>query len=280
VAAEDLLGPGIAKLFEPDLAAPLRLTVDLGFGRGELLLDLAGAEPGGAFLGVEYSHKRVLKLARRLAHPAAQPPAGCATAEAIVEDRLPEGFVSAFWINFPDPWPKKRHHRRRLIQPAFVRQLARRLAPGGTLHVATDHGGYAEAIAEVLAAEPLLENLHAPAGCARRASRPLRDGVRAGVAGAGPRLSLLGHRRVSDACLLDPPRTRSPARPGTPISRTIRSRPCASASRRTASLPTAPIRSQDGCISAVSTTRLRCRIWRSTCGRVWRTRGTPARSRW
>jgi tRNA (guanine-N7-)-methyltransferase len=165
MAAEDLLGPsGIAKAFEFDLAPPLRLTVDLGFGRGELLLDLAGAEPQSAFLGVEYSHKRVLKLARRLARTKLRNlRLVCARAEAIVEDRLPEGFVHAFWINFPDPWPKKRHHRRRLIQPGFVAQLARRLEPGGALHVATDHPGYAEAIAEVLEAEPLLENLHAPA---------------------------------------------------------------------------------------------------------------------
>lgn len=165
VAAEDLLGAGgLAKAFEPVLAPPLRLTVDLGFGRGELLLELACGEPGSAFLGVEYSHKRVLKLARRLARtPLRNLRLVCARAEAIVEDRLPEGFVHAFWINFPDPWPKKRHHRRRLIQPGFVRQLARRLEPGGALHVATDHPGYAEVIAEVLAGEPLLENLHAPA---------------------------------------------------------------------------------------------------------------------
>jgi tRNA (guanine-N7-)-methyltransferase len=163
VAAEDLVGPGIAKLFEPELAPPLRLTVDLGFGRGELLLDLAAADPGAAFLGVEYSHKRVLKLARRLARtPLRNLRLVCASAEAIVEGHLSDGLVRAFWINFPDPWPKKRHQRRRLIQPGFVHQLARRLQPGGTLHVATDHPGYAEAIAEVLAGEPLLENLHAP----------------------------------------------------------------------------------------------------------------------
>lgn len=163
VAAEDLIGPGIAKSFEPFLSPPLRLTVDLGCGRGELLLALAAADPAAAFLGVEYSYKRVLKLARRLARtPLRNLRLVCATAEAIVGDRLPEGFVQAFWINFPDPWPKKRHHRRRLIQPAFVRQLASRLAPGGTLHVATDHEGYAEAIAEALAAEPLLDNVYAP----------------------------------------------------------------------------------------------------------------------
>ena len=148
--------------------------MDLGFGRGELLLDLARSEPSAALLGVEYSFKRVLKLARRLARSELRNVRlVCETAEAIVGDRLAEGSVHAFWINFPDPWPKKRHHRRRLIQPAFVRQLARRLEPGGLLHAATDHEGYAELIAEVLAGEPLLENLHAPA--AWRGEAPLRS---------------------------------------------------------------------------------------------------------
>ncbi len=164
VAPEDLAGAGLDKAFAPDLVPPLRLTVDLGFGRGELLLDLASGEPDAALLGVEYSFKRVLKLARRLARTKLRNVRlVCDTAEAIVGDRLAEGSVHAFWVNFPDPWPKKRHHRRRLLQPAFVHLLARRLEPGGLLHAATDHEGYAEAIAEVLAGEPLLENLHAPA---------------------------------------------------------------------------------------------------------------------
>jgi tRNA (guanine-N7-)-methyltransferase len=200
VAAEDLAGPGLAKAFEPDLEPPLRLTVDLGFGRGELLLDLARAEPQAAFLGVEYSYKRVLKLARRLARtPLRNLRLVCATAEAIVEDRLPEGFVHAFWINFPDPWPKKRHHRRRLIQPGFVRQLARRLEPGGTLHVATDHAGYAEAIAEVLAAEPLLENLHAAA--AWRVEPPARSATAYELEwqAQGRDCRYFCHRRVPDS---------------------------------------------------------------------------------
>jgi tRNA (guanine-N7-)-methyltransferase len=202
VAAEDLAGPGLAKLFAPELEPPLRLSVDLGFGRGELLLDLAAADPGGAFLGVEYSFKRVLKLARRLAlTPLRNVRLVCASAEAIVGDRLADGSVSAFWINFPDPWPKKRHHRRRLIQPAFVRQLARRLAPAGALHVATDHAGYAEAIAEVLAREPLLENLNAPA--AWRDEPPARCATAYELEwrAQGRDCRYFAHRRVADATL-------------------------------------------------------------------------------
>jgi tRNA (guanine-N7-)-methyltransferase len=70
--------------------------------------------------------------------------------------------VRAFWVNFSDPWPKKRHHKRRLLQPAFVRELATRLAPGGALEVATDDPSYAEWIDAVLAGEALLENALAP----------------------------------------------------------------------------------------------------------------------
>jgi tRNA (guanine-N7-)-methyltransferase len=66
--------------------------------------------------------------------------------------------LDAVFIFFPDPWPKKRHHKRRLIQPAFVRELARRLKPGGYLHLATDWQEYAVHMLEVLAAEPALVN--------------------------------------------------------------------------------------------------------------------------
>jgi tRNA (guanine-N7-)-methyltransferase len=85
-----------------------------------------------------------------------------ARAEDVVCSVLPDGSVSQFWINFSDPWPKKRHAKRRLIQPAFAALLARRLVPGGVLDVATDHAGYADWIDEVLRAEPRLANAFAP----------------------------------------------------------------------------------------------------------------------
>ncbi len=158
VALDDLADP--ARLFAPGPARPL--VVDIGFGRGEFLLELAEKRPAVAFLGVELSFKRVLKMARRLART---PLANVRLVEARAEEavaRLPEGSIDAAWVNFPDPWPKKRHHRRRLLQAAFVKRLCRRLAPGGVLNVATDHVEYAEQVAAVLAAEPRLENLYAP----------------------------------------------------------------------------------------------------------------------
>jgi len=162
IPLEALRDPDLARLWPERLPRPLVLVVDVGFGRGELLQALAHSEPERAYLGIEYSMKRVLKLTRRLARSEVD---GVrlvqASAEAAVRE-LSEGSVAGFWVNFPDPWPKKRHHRRRLLQSPFVHELATRLAPGGFLEVATDHEEYAAWIAAVLSAEPLLANRCAP----------------------------------------------------------------------------------------------------------------------
>ncbi|MDX1648694.1 MAG: tRNA (guanosine(46)-N7)-methyltransferase TrmB [Myxococcota bacterium] len=166
---------GWEALFAPDLAPPLRLVVEIGFGRGEFLRHLAALDPDAAHVGVEVSWKRVLKMARRLARSDERTIRLVeATGEEVVREALAPASVEAFWINFPDPWPKKRHHRRRLIQPPFVAALADRLTPGGALHVATDHVGYAEQIDEVLRAEPALENALAPAPFVREVPGRLR----------------------------------------------------------------------------------------------------------
>jgi tRNA (guanine-N7-)-methyltransferase len=163
VTLEEVSERGWSEIFGADVAKPLPLVVEIGFGRGEFLQHLAEAEPETAFVGVEYSRKRVLKLARRLARTGARNVrlVEC-TAQELVADALEDGSVSCFWINFPDPWPKKRHFKRRLIQPDFVAALCRRLVPGGLLRVATDHPEYAEWIDEVLRADPRLENRYAP----------------------------------------------------------------------------------------------------------------------
>jgi tRNA (guanine-N7-)-methyltransferase len=168
VGFEELRERGLAAIFGGDVAAALPLDVEIGFGRGEFLLALAAERPAHAFLGVEYSGKRSLKMARRLARSGlANLRILQARGEDVVRELLPEGCVETFWVNFPDPWPKKRHRRRRLVQPALVRELALRLIPGGALHVATDDPDYAEAIDLALAGEPLLENALAPERFAR-----------------------------------------------------------------------------------------------------------------
>ena len=163
VSLEEVREKGLEAIFAPELAPPLRLVVEIGFGRGEFLAHQAAARPELAHLGIEVSFKRVLKMARRLARTELGNVRLLeATGEEVVGDLLAEGSVAEFWINFPDPWPKKRHHRRRLVQPPLVAALARRLEPGGELQVATDHVEYAEAIDAALSGEPLLENALAP----------------------------------------------------------------------------------------------------------------------
>jgi len=154
---------GWPALFAPELPSPKRLIVDIGFGRGEFLIDLARSEPEAGFLGIERSFKRVLKMARRLARSGVRNVRLVeSTAQRAVAELLPPESVACCWINFPDPWPKKRHHGRRLMTPAFVRDLAPRLEPHGLLHVATDHREYAEAVDAILTAEPRLQNAYAP----------------------------------------------------------------------------------------------------------------------
>ena len=173
VRIEEVCEKGWQALFAADFAPPLRLVVELGFGRGEFLRGLAAAAPAVAHVGVDRSHRRVLKLARRIARTEERNIRLIdARAEELVERALAEASVSACWINFPDPWPKLRHQRRRLLQPGFVARLATRLVPGGELQVATDHVGYAEQIDAVLSAEPRLENALAAPFVAEVPGRP------------------------------------------------------------------------------------------------------------
>jgi len=170
IAPDELSERGLDAVFGAGFPRPLRPEVDLGFGRGEFVLALAEKAPDTPFLAVEYSPKRVLKMARRLARTEIENVRLVhGRAELVVGEHLPDDTIARFWINFPDPWPKKRHQRRRLIQPGFVRQLVRCLVPGGRLEVATDHEGYAEHVHEVLSAEPGLVNRNAPEAFLREA---------------------------------------------------------------------------------------------------------------
>jgi tRNA (guanine-N7-)-methyltransferase len=160
---EEVRRSGWSKLFGLPAAAPLRLHVDIGFGNGEFLTELARRDPGRAVVGIELSFKRVLKLARRLSASEFRNVRllGVDAAWAIREAFEDES-VECFWINFPDPWPKRRHQRRRFVEPVFVGELSRRLKVGGSLHVATDDPEYATSIRAALEGEPLLGNAVAP----------------------------------------------------------------------------------------------------------------------
>ena len=137
--------------------APVPLEVELGVGKGRFLLEWAAAHPQIGVVGVERARKYLEMAALRAAR------AGLAnvrlvhtTAEDLLFRCLAPAGVAAVHVYFPDPWPKKRHHKRRFFRPENVARLAEVLAPGGLLRVKTDHAGYAGLIAEVLAAEPRL----------------------------------------------------------------------------------------------------------------------------
>ncbi|MDD5250779.1 MAG: tRNA (guanosine(46)-N7)-methyltransferase TrmB [Rhodocyclaceae bacterium] len=133
--------------------------LEIGCGMGETTATIAAAHPENDYLGIEVHTPGVGALFKEIAtraltnlrviqHDAVE----------VVRDMLPPGSLAGIHIYFPDPWPKKRHHKRRLVQPPFVAQLAARLAPGGYLHCATDWEEYAQQMLAVLAAEPLLAN--------------------------------------------------------------------------------------------------------------------------
>jgi tRNA (guanine-N7-)-methyltransferase len=151
------------------------VVLEIGFGNGEHLLARAQAEPEKNFLGVEVHRPGAGGVMNRAqAAGVRNLRVACTDAVEVLRAWLPERALGEVIVYFPDPWPKKRHHKRRLVSPAFARLAASRLAPGGLLKVATDWADYARHMRETLDAEPLLENLAGSEGfVARPPERPL-----------------------------------------------------------------------------------------------------------
>jgi len=142
-------------------------TLEIGFGMGETTAAIAQAHPAVDYLGIEVHLPGVGALLQRIdALALANVRVIRHDAVEVVDAMIAPGALAAVHVYFPDPWPKKRHHKRRLLNAPFVHSLALRLAPGGYLHVATDWAPYADEVLATLAAEPLLAN--AAAGFAPR----------------------------------------------------------------------------------------------------------------
>ena len=135
------------------------LVLEIGFGMGDATAAIAAARPDCDFIGVEVHEPGVGALLRHIGerglhnlrivrHDAVE----------VLQQMVAPASLQAVHVFFPDPWHKKRHHKRRLIQPPLVALLASRLAPAGVLHCATDWEPYAQQMMEVLSAEPMLRN--------------------------------------------------------------------------------------------------------------------------
>jgi tRNA (guanine-N7-)-methyltransferase len=153
--------------------------LEIGFGMGDATAAMAAADPERDYLAVEVHTPGIGNLLALIGEQGlTNVRVGHGDAMELVH-RLPLGSLSAVHVFFPDPWPKARHHKRRLIQPGNVARLTARLRAGGVLHAATDWPDYADAMLSVLSAEPALEAL--PGGDNRRAETKFeRRGVTAG----------------------------------------------------------------------------------------------------
>ncbi|MDD4881334.1 MAG: tRNA (guanosine(46)-N7)-methyltransferase TrmB [Gallionellaceae bacterium] len=164
-ALEDL-GPRFLIPYTPellDLEAAFGRTapkiLEIGFGMGDSTATIAASLPGNDYLGVEVHTPGVGALLKRIGegslgnlrivqHDAVE----------VLDHMIADASLDGIHIFFPDPWPKKRHNKRRLIQPGFVAKLASKLKPGAYLHLATDWEDYAGQMLEVLSGEPALVN--------------------------------------------------------------------------------------------------------------------------
>lgn len=134
--------------------------VEVGCGAGETLLALAGEHPENDCLGIEVFQPGIGRILQALErHDYRNARLLCADAQEVFETRIAPASLTAVCVFFPDPWPKTRHHKRRLLQPAFMTRVAESLAAHGRMYVATDWEDYAESVLEAARCVPLLQGL-------------------------------------------------------------------------------------------------------------------------
>ena len=176
--------------------------LELGFGKGRYLLEQARAAPDRKFLGIEIA-RHYYRLARDRAARRGLRNLLLVHGEALylLDAVLPRGFASTIHVYFPDPWPKARHHKRRLFDAETVDVLLRCLEPGGELFFASDHVAYASRVEAILRAHPAVD--------VTRREGPWPDGARtnyeAKYEAEGRRITrLVVRRRPDGGCLLHP----------------------------------------------------------------------------
>ena len=155
---------------------PGRLVVEIGFGMGDSLLEMAQQDPGSNFIGIEVHRPGVGKLLHGIVeHQLTNLKIISYDATEVLASCFPPASIDKIMIFFPDPWPKKKHQKRRIVQPAFMALLRDRLKPGGEIHLATDWQEYAEYMVEVMESVPGLSNR---IGAGQYWENPLRPGTK------------------------------------------------------------------------------------------------------
>jgi tRNA (guanine-N7-)-methyltransferase len=151
------------------------LCVEIGFGNGDCLAQLAAANPDKDYLGIEVHRPGVGHLMMRLEQQGLQNVRiYCHDAIEVLTNSLPDNSLAAVHLFFPDPWHKRKHHKRRIVQADFVELLALKLQSGGYFHAATDWEHYAKAMLEVLSADNRFTNASlTDTYCERPSYRPL-----------------------------------------------------------------------------------------------------------
>jgi len=158
------------------------VVLEIGFGMGQSLVALASQNPDKNYLGIEVHRPGVGALLQGLMdHNLKNVRVVMADAKEVLELQIPDQSLEAVLLFFPDPWPKKRHHKRRLVQPDFLELVAQKLKKGGYLHMATDWENYAEQMLALASASKAFDNaagvgLYTP----RPQSRPLTKFERRG----------------------------------------------------------------------------------------------------
>ena len=170
------IGPGNDPLdFERLFSNPRPVIVEIGFGDGDATWRMAQHSPQENFIGLEVHRPGVGHLLLQLEKQGiSNVRVACEDGVEFLRQRVPAGVLEGVRLYFPDPWPKKRHHKRRIVQPGFVELLAEKITAGGILHFATDWQNYAEHMLEVLRGNPAFENLSDTGDyCLRPSWRPL-----------------------------------------------------------------------------------------------------------
>jgi tRNA (guanine-N7-)-methyltransferase len=153
-------------------SAPLFL--EIGFGNGETLVEMAVANPDHDYLGIEVHRPGIGHLILQLQQrEITNVRVYCLDAVDILEQQIADNSLAGIHLFFPDPWPKNKHHKRRIVRPDFIALVIKKLQPGGYFHAATDWENYAEHILETLKQQPFLIN-ESPEGayCKRPSYRP------------------------------------------------------------------------------------------------------------